>query len=355
VLGKRSHRGWLFVTLGSLAVVAGCTWGPDRPKPDGSASAGASSAFFDYQAPRHGVFGARSVWKANISRAPTAPNSRALVANLTRQVTSYYGGVAAFNAFRYNSSFYSVAKNQQLSTVKWDDCQGKRVAPAGLFGAGGQFVNAPIPDRAVPASGTDGSLTVYQAATDTMWDFWRARKAADGWHACWGGRMDRVSASPGYFTNGFGTTATGLSSIGGVVGIREAKAGRIDHALTLQIPKPAVWSKVSWPAQRSDGHDTAPDAIPEGTRLRLNPKIDVAKLRLHPVAAAIARAAQTYGFIVTDKAGSVSVVAESGNATRAATGTDPWIALLRGTPDYAVLKGFPWQHLQALPQHYGRS
>ena len=63
------------------------------------------------------------------------------------------------------------------------------------------------------------------------------------------------------------------------------------------------------PAQRSDGSNRSDDAIPAGTRLRLDPSVDVADLGLSPVAAMIARAAQTYGFIVTDKSAAVAVTA----------------------------------------------
>ncbi len=68
----------------------------------------------------------------------------------------------------------------------------------------------------------------------------------------------------------------------------------------------------------------------------------------------IAKAAQKYGFIVTDKAGCTAVVAESPAAAIAATGVDPWKALLGSTPSYSVMKNFPWDKLQALPKDYGK-
>lgn len=306
------------------------------------------------QVPADGVFGAGSIWRSNLAGAPRAANSARMVAGLVRQVTSRYGGVAAFNVGHYNASFYRVPAKQQPVTVLWDDCQGRESLPAGLYGSGGQFLNVPLPSNAVPAAGSDASLVIYQPGTDTMWDLWRVARRPDGWHACWGGRMDHVSRSGGWFAHGFGSSATGLSVIGGAIGIREARAGRIRHALALAIPEPAQSTDVSWPAQRSDGSATGPDAIPEGTRFRLDPRLKVGRLHLNPIAAMIARAAQRYGFVVTDRSGAVAVVTESGTATQAVTGTDPWHALLRGTPDYLIMKNFPWQHLQALPKNYGR-
>ncbi len=193
------------------------------------------TAATDVASPLKGVFGPTSVWKQNVVKAPVAPNSAALVRNLASQVSSHWGGVGAFNVWQYNTSFYRVPAGQAKVDVKWWNCQNKTYEPRGLLGPNGQFSGVPIPPDAVPAAGTDGSLTIYDPSTDTMWDFWKASKRADGWYACWGGRMDRVSKSPGYFNNGFGTTATGLSSIGGSVGVREAQAGVIEHALALQV------------------------------------------------------------------------------------------------------------------------
>ncbi len=313
-----------------------------------------TAATLNYQESLAGPFGTSSVWKTNISSAPLASNSKEMVAKLAGQAASLYGGIAAFNVWNYNTSFYSVTASQKRVDVKWDDCQGKGYVPAGLFGSGGQFMSVPIPDDAVPAAGTDSSLSIYQPSSDTMWDFWLAKKNLDGWHACWGGRMDKVSQAGGWFPGRFGASASGLSQIGGSLGIREAQAGRVNHALALHIPRPAVWYDVSWPAQRSDGMDTGPNGIPEGTRLRLDPSVDVSKLGLHPLAKMIAVAAQKYGFIVTDKSGCVAVVTESGEATRAVTGVNPWDKLLNGTPNYRVMQGFPWDKLQALPKDYGK-
>ncbi|MFI7589579.1 DUF4124 domain-containing protein [Spongisporangium articulatum] len=347
--GRPSRVVLALLVVGSV-LLAGC--GPDDDRhtsaarlPDGPVTV---------PAPRAGPFTAASVWKKNIAKAPLAAGSKAMARNLNGQVTDRYGGVAAFNVTQYNASFYGVSKDQPRTTIAWDDCQGKGSVPQGLYGPGGQFVGVPIPSSAVPSAGTDRSLVIYQKSTDTMWDFWRIANRADGWHACWGGRIDKVSTSKGFFTGSFGASASGLSLIGGAVGIKEAQAGRIDHALALAIPNPAVHTRVSWPAQRSDGFDTSPAAIPEGTRLRLDPRVKVSTLKLHPIAKMIARAAQKYGFIVTDKSGAVAVVTESGAGVQARTGTNPWNALMQGTPDYLIMKNFPWDKLQALPKNYGK-
>ncbi len=305
-------------------------------------------------APLTSPFGRASVWRTDVSAAPLARRSAYMAKQLVRQVTTLYNGVAAFNVWNYNANFYQVPGGQPRVRVIWDDCQKKGWTPGGLYGPNGQFENVPIPSNALAATGSDRTLTIFQPASDTMWDFWEAHRESDGWHACWGGRLDHVSTNVGRFDGSFGATATGLPWAGGQLGIREVKAGRIDHAIALQLFAPAQWWRFSWPAQRSDGWSSDTDAIPEGTRLRLDPSLNVDRLQLHPVAKMIAKAAQKYGFIVTDKSGAVAVVAESGTPVKQFTGVNPWESILGKTASWAVMRNFPWERMQVLPQDYGK-
>jgi hypothetical protein len=300
-----------------------------------------------------GPFGPSNFWRSTVTDAPVADNSAAMVSNLAQQVAGVYGGVAAFNAYRYNVSFYTVNAGVPRRDVIWDDCQQKGAEPAGLAE---QFAQVPIPDDAVPSTGTDSSLSIYSPSLDAVWEFWVTHHAADGWHACWGGRIDNVSttAEP-FFHDGFGAAATGLASFGGAVSLADVKAGEINHVVALNVISAARYDYFSWPAQRSDGdREVTPDVIPEGQRFRLDPRLDVSRMHLTPLAAMIARAAQKYGFVVTDKAGAVTVIGESGAGIAAQTGVNPWDSLLAGTPDYLQLKDFPWDKLQAMPRDYGK-
>ena len=306
-------------------------------------------------APAGYPFGQDSVWSTEVRSAPVSADSAATVAYLAASVHDRYGGVAAFNEGRFSNSYYVADAGIPRVDVAFNDCQDKGYVPDGLTGPGGQFSGVPVPADAVAAPGTDKMISIFSPDSDQLWEFWEMEHQADGrWSACWGGRIDMVSQSPGYFSGGFGATATGLSATGGMVSLRDVRTGRIQHALSLVVPNAATYRRVSWPAQRSDGWDTNPAAVPEGTRLRLDPSVDIDALGLTPVAAMIARAAQTYGFIVADKGGAVAVVAEHGADERALTGHDPWDDLLGGAPSYLVMKGFPWERLQALPQDYGK-
>jgi hypothetical protein len=365
VRARKSTVGWLISASCLAAAVVVAMFGLRGPdsgsrstttpvRPAATSGASASSTATGDSVAASGPFGASSVWRTSVAAAPLAANSAIMVADLASQVAVRYGGIAAFNVARYNTSFYTAAAGTPAADVVWDNCQKKPSVPKGLVGPGGQFAAVPIPADAVPAAGSDAELTVYSPSTDQLWEFWIAVHRADGWHACWGGRIDHVSTSPGFFTGGFGASASGLAVAGGMVSLADMRRGSIDHALTLAIVDAAPWNVVSWPAQRSDGSPGSTSLIAEGTRFRLDPSVNVDALALTPVAKMVAKAAQQYGFIVTDKAGAVSVIAESGAGVQARTGVNPWTAIMGSTPDYLMMRNFPWDKLQALPTNYGK-
>jgi hypothetical protein len=153
-------------------------------------------------------------------------------------------------------------------------------------------------------------MTVWQPSRDRLWEFWRARKLSDGWHASWGGAIEHVSKSPGYYSahswpglseSDWGATATSLPVIAGTMLVTELRSSRIRHALATDLPAPAA-GRYSWPAQRTDGGGP-PGAIPEGARLRLPSDLGLRKLHLPRIALMMARAAKRRGIIVRDQTG----------------------------------------------------
>jgi hypothetical protein len=278
-------------------------------------------------------FDPSSVWNAPLSAtAPLSPDSSALVAELGRQVAQYGPWI---NTTSYSVPVYTVPAGQPTVPVKLD-------VPNYLT-LQQDFSAVPVPADAVPAKGSDAHLTVYQPSTDTLWDMWKASKQADGWHFRWGGELTHVSTSPGYWPNAMGATATSLPLLGGLIRISETQAGVIPHALALAIPE-AMAKTFVWPAQRTDGASTLANAIPEGTRFRLDPTVDVSTLPLKPAAKAIALAAQRYGIVVRDTAGAVTFYAEDPTPT----GTNPYPTLWGVKYANQLLAGFPWSRLQVI-------
>jgi hypothetical protein len=211
------------------------------------------------------------------------------------------------------------------------------------------FLTVPLPANAKPSNDSDSELVVWQQSTDTFWEFWGLTKQSDGWHARFGGKMSNVSTSPGYFPAkpGWGAAATGLPLLGGLINLDELSRGTIDHALALSIPGPAR-GRITFPAQRTDGDSDDPNAIPEGTRFRLDPKVDVSKLKLPGFTRALALAAQKYGIVVTDKGSNVQFEAEDPTPL----GYNPYwpssTGYFGGKYPNQLLDVFPWSSLQVV-------
>lgn len=287
-------------------------------------------------------FAADSVWNAPVpADAPLAPNSSALVAQLETWVKTKGPWI---NTTPYSIPVYTVSDSQPNVPVKLDQQGPGSVGELSSVLAAG----VPIPKDAHAAAGTDKSLVIYQPSRDRLWEFWQAREVNGQWNAVWGGRMNNVSHNPGYFDDphDWGGSATSLALLGGLMRISELRSGHINHALALAIPA-AAKGRFVYPAQRDDGVDTSPNAIPEGTRLRLDPKLNINALSLPPTTRMMALAAQRYGIIVRDQSGSVSFYAEDPTTT----GSDPYggtYGLFDGLSPHDLLKNFPWSHLEVV-------
>ncbi len=303
--------------------------------------------------PNETVFSTKSFWYVVIPKDVTLnDNSNVFVAEFLRQKSTYYGNVN-INTTYYSSPVYFVDKDASTTRVSEWDCQKKNFKDNELEL---QWSAVPVPSYAIPAKGSDAEMTVYQASTDTLWEFWKARKVDGQWQACWGGRMLNASKSDGIFTKHYGATATSLPFLGGQITAEELQRGEIKHVIGISLVDNENSKIFSWPAHRSDGDNpkNLPNRIPEGIRFRLDPTIDVDTLQMHPVGKVIAKAAQKYGFVVWDKAGAISLRAQNSYSYTTLGLADPYLNLFSGTPSYAVLNGFPWGKLQFLPLNYGK-
>jgi hypothetical protein len=299
--------------------------------------------------PTDSVFSSTSFWYQPIpANAPLNASSASYVNDFIRQRNAYYGNVT-INTTSYASPVYTADASTPTVKVNVWDCQNKGYLDQNLQS---QWTTVPVPSYAKESAGSDGEMTVYQPSTGTLWEFWEARKTNGQWEACWGGQMKNTSASNGIWTNPYGTTATGLPFLGGQITAEELQRGEIRHAIGIALVDLAPWNVVSWPATRSDGNGNG--IIPEGSRFRLDPTVNVDALSIHPVAKIIAKAAQKYGFVVWDKAGALSLRAQNPLSYTAKGLADPYPALFNGTATYAILNGFPWDKLQFMPKDYGK-
>jgi hypothetical protein len=330
------------LVVAALAALVALVWLPDDDQPSGDAPGR--------------PFAPTSFWNEPLpGDAPLDPASGALVKELVSEVrrVTEAGDGPWVAARQYSTPVYVVDGDQETVRVKLD-----HPTPSNLQGA---FERVPIPDGARPAQGDDGHMTVWQPDTDTLWEFWKASREGDGWHADWGGAIRGVSRSPGYYTKGswpgaepyWGASATSLPIVGGTIMVDELERGRIDHALALALPRVRA-GVYSLPALRTDGTERRATAIPEGARFRLDPRVDVASLRLHPFVRMLAEAAQRHGLVVRDKSSTVQLFAED----PAPHGGNPYRELIG--PQYPdqldeLLRTFPWDRLQALRMELRRA
>lgn len=280
--------------------------------------------------------------------SPIDRNSDALVgafrAEVDRELERHAG--PGINTTEWSVPLYRVPADQPLKKVTLDAPNAPALQEA--------FRRVPVPAGAEPAAGTDAKLVIWQPATDKVWELWRASQQADGWHADWGGATQSVSEASGYYDARswpgakpwWGDSSTSMGVIGGLITLEDLERGFINHALQMAIPngRAGVWA---WPAQRSDGTSSNPLSLPLGAHLRLDPGLDLSKLRMPWITRLIAQAAQRYGIFVFNRSRDVSFNAE--DPTR--TGTDPYRApsgYFEGMYPGEILSFFPWGHLQLL-------
>ncbi len=248
-------------------------------------------------------FALTSVWNAPVS--PTAaldPRSASMVSGLDAEVMrEEQADIGPW--ITVGANIYVVGPNQPTVPVLLADTTGQ--VRSALQTA---FMAVPIPPGAQPGSDSDAELTVWQPSTDKLWEFFHMQLLSDGWNATWGGAMDNVAESPGYFNSGswpgastsWGATASSLPQSAGVITMADVDQGQIDHALAVNLPYPCQ-TIYSWPAQRTDGAGTSSNCIPEGAHLRLDPNLNIPALHLPKFVQMMAEAAQTYGIIVRDQ------------------------------------------------------
>jgi hypothetical protein len=298
------------------------------------------------------LFAPNSVWNKPLPADATVdPASSTLVARLAREVgAEERQGIGPYIAtIEASTPVYVVGRHQPRVpvTLEADGTPGQ----AGLARA---LRAVPIPRNARPAAGPDHHMVIWQPSTDSMWELFKAVRMPHGWRAKWGGAMNRVSRNAGYYTPAawpgaaytWGATATSLPVAAGTALVSELRAGHIDHALALALPYPRA-GQFAWPAQRSDGTG-GPGEIPEGARLRLDPRLDLASLRLPRLTRELAVAAQRYGMIVRDQTHH-AVGLYFQDPTPLAH--DAYSAIFGGMTPNEVLAAFPWNRLEVVRMH----
>jgi hypothetical protein len=209
-----------------------------------------------------------------------------------------------------------------------------------------------IPRYAVPSTGSDGHLAVYDPATNRELDMWQASfdPVTKQWTA---GSRSVTVANWGAACRlgehcGGGGVAAGFNEWGGVIRPEEIAQGHIDHALVISMPHvrknylncPAtdVW------APQGDRYADDPTALPLGAHIRLSPSFDIDATAWPSWEKVVAHALQTYGAYVADLDANVTLRGEP-NLDR---GYDAWAKVGMPSETHPRLTDLPWDRFQVL-------
>ncbi|MCJ8505911.1 hypothetical protein MRU69_13780 [Kocuria flava] len=317
--------------ISGIIAVGVLTMNPSTTFPGTVAEASSSATTVSEEKP----FAGTSPFNVPIPEQPALdPNSAAMVAQASRSARVYA------NLYEFGIPVHSAPvgtpRHDVSCTAPWGTCpfQDRSVA---------------IPSHAAPNSGSDGAMVVMDATTNTVSEFWQARRSADGrWTTTWGA-INSLSGS-GWGGN---STGSGASRLGGVIRVDEIGSGVIDHALVVQSDNVCQGVHRA-PALKTDGTSTRSDCLPEGARLQLDPGLDVTAISgITPGEVAVARAMQVYGAYVVDQGGAaLSMSFElAPDATPTSPGAVYEAAGLRW--DYYGMSKVPWNRLRVLATWQG--
>ncbi len=249
------------------------------------------------------------------------------------------------------------------------------------YGARGIFLDVPVESWYLPATGTDGSMCIWDPANDCLYELWRARWVDGGWvpggqygvtfdpnapgkvlASPAGGRYDGVSqALQGVYPKQnnswyYGLSASrlmgspfaikareilnGINHDGDIINIdciKHTLACAIDPRYSLGNRSDTTDPKVSWPAEYSDNWSTEAPAVgvAYGQLLRFpasinfstwtpsgwNPAWDETPLAMARI---VGRAIQRRGIRLIDMGGSFGIATESPQRWVHDLGYDPW-------------------------------
>lgn len=283
------------------------------------------------------LYSTDSVFNSPIAENPTIdPDSDHLVEGLVRS-EQFVIQVGQFSA-----TVFFAGENTALHDVE---------LPCGEFWELGisELTSVPIPSWATPSNDIDGGdfppvgcgeesaqdnfLIILDLENRCEYDFWQARQENGEWVASFGTGFDMDGA--GVHPNGMSSRGSGFAFLGGVIWPSELASGEINHPLAFSYEFPKAGGPVA-PATDSDGVSNESFALPEGSRIQLDPDFDLDDLTLTDYELTIAKAMQQYGLILVDRggAGPVGFYAVDPSSSANNDYTDIW-----GNEDFITLDG----------------
>lgn len=263
------------------------------------------------------LFPADNPWNQNISQAPVATNSAAIMSSI----------IATYGNGRFHPDFgqdYQTA-NTDLYGIPYNVVHGNTTARVHVvidaYPDESDLLDVPIPGNAViegdrqtgPTVGVDNRgdshLLVWDEDNNVAYEFYRASRPSENTDGQWHADQESVWDMK---TNAFRTLgwtsadAAGLPILPGLARPDEALPtsqggqGIIRHALRFTLPNAVILNQYLYPASHTanPGNNNRSIQPPMGARFRLKARVDISSLK--PQSQVVAQALKDYGLIVAD-------------------------------------------------------
>jgi len=263
------------------------------------------------------LFLADNPWNQNISQAPVATNSAAIINSI----------IAKYGNGRFHPDFgqdYQSASNP-LYGIPYNVVHGNSTAKIQVvidaYPDESDLQDAPIPANAViegdtqngPTVGVDNRgdshLLVWDEDNNVAYEFYRASRPSENTDGMWHADQESVWDMK---TNSFrplgwtSADAAGLPILPGLARPDEALPtsqggqGIIRHALRFTLPNPVILNQYLYPGSHTanPGNTNASIQPAMGARFRLKASVDISTL--NPQSEVVAQALKDYGLIVAD-------------------------------------------------------
>jgi hypothetical protein len=181
---------------------------------------------------------------------------------------------------------------------------------------GGKPFQLHMPPGARPNTGYDGQLVVYQS-DGTVFESYATIVLSTRRIVCMAYRI----TGPGGRGDGWqnGLTASMIPTYAGILTRADLASGTIPHAISIKLPGSLLAPAYVYPAAAFDrnpqtsAEEPYSGSVPMGGRLAIPRSVDLSMLGLTTnVGRMIARAVQTYGFIVVDRGGEGVTIDDEG-------------------------------------------
>ena len=224
-----------------------------------------------------------------------------------------------------------------------------------LYGHASEFdsLGIPIPDFVKAAAGNDKHLAIVDWEANRAWDMFLLEQLDDkSWTSATG--MTYLLDGSGVFKHsdfdvklnesihGYGPgVAAGTPIIAGVIRYDEVMSGEIRHKLSGGL-RFVAFQQYVFPASWTDGNFKG--GIPEGATIQLDPNLDLSQFHLTKGELVVAKALQTYGFVVIDFSEGSTIRAEWLGGKKEKS----WEGVLRGWSVPGGIKTIPVKHYRVL-------